>query len=187
MKSKPVSSILYGLCNQLLPPGSCPGLLLRGTVMWKCKPNKPFLPKRLRSWCFITATVNLAKTGAFLKVCSRPYWSTRASSRRETLSQKNKTKQKSKDMKRMSYVSTWSFWERWRPGRNSLDSLYLTKAHQTHSLMYLLKLTANVTTCFVRFNNKNEKCFVWITPFIFFPSSSSFFFGFGFFFQGFFV
>lgn len=55
MENKPVSNTCPWFLHQLLPPASCPHLLQRWTVMWKCKEANLFLPKFLWSWCFSTA------------------------------------------------------------------------------------------------------------------------------------
>jgi hypothetical protein len=68
--SKPVSSIPPRLLHQLLLPGSYPVrvpvltqlLSVMKATVWKCKPNKPFLPSLLFvQWCFITAVATLTK------------------------------------------------------------------------------------------------------------------------------
>lgn len=51
-------------------------------------------------------------------------------------------------------VSASSCWERERPGRHILTSFTL--------YLCLLKLTINITSCFACFNNKKEKCFVFV-------------------------
>ena len=59
---------MHGLCTNALASNflpclsSCPDFLWWLTAIYKCKPNKPFLPSLLWLRCFITAIVTLTKT-----------------------------------------------------------------------------------------------------------------------------